>query len=118
MTDLDKPTPHAQRTAYGYLTLTTAGPGSREELQARRVIVAIAGLEGCVISGVFVDLRGDQPYGFAALHALIRREGADAVIMPSLRHVAHIAAVAPLGRAGLARHLGVPVLLGPATGIQ
>ena len=79
-------------------------------------MVEIATHEGCLLTSVFVDLRGEQPYAFAALHELLRRGGAHAVIMPSLAHVAQIAAVSALGRAALSRHLGVPVLLAPTAG--
>src|SRR5947209_3796070 len=49
---------------------------------------------------------------FAALREVLHRRGdVHAVVLPDLTHIAHIASVAGLTHAGLARYLGVAVLV-------
>jgi uroporphyrinogen-III synthase len=98
------------RRAYGYLSL----PRPRRpdvEIRLRRRLAEFAALEGLDLASIFVDEREESPYGFAALRELLRRTDVHAVVLPSLARVRHIAAVAPLTQADLARYLNAAVLL-------
>src|SRR3954469_20073061 len=101
--------------AYGYVSLPVLHAPDAE-IRLRRALADFAMLEGLDLESIFVDHRGTQPYGFAALRTLIRRTGIRLVVLPDLTHVEHIATVNALTRAGLARFLGAAVLLtAPAT---
>src|SRR3954451_19424182 len=104
------------RPAYGYVSLPLLHAPDAE-IRLRRSLADFAMLEGLGLESIFVDHRGTQPYGFAALRVLIRRTGVRIVVLPDLTHVEHIAAVSALTQAGLARFLNAAVLLitpGPA----
>src|SRR5437868_2107332 len=98
------------RPAYGYISLPHRHPPD-SELRLRRSLAEFAQLEGLDLASIFVDHRGSQPYGFAALRTLIRRTGVRLVVLPDLTHVEHLATVNALTQAGLARFLGAAVLL-------
>jgi hypothetical protein len=98
------------RRAYGYMSLTD-DDDSDTEASLREQLVCAAALDRLELAGVFMDRRGQQPYGFAAMRELLRRSDAATVLLPNLTHVEHISAVARLSRAGLARWLGAAVLL-------
>src|SRR3954449_4500999 len=102
------------RPSYGYVSLPAVHPPDAE-VRLRRQLADFAMLEGLDLESIFVDSRGTQPYGFAALRTLVRRTGVRLVVVPDLDHVAHIATVNALSRAGLARFLGAAVLLTAAT---
>jgi hypothetical protein len=103
------------RPAYGYVSLPLLH-GRDAEIQLRRHVADFAVLEGLDLHSIFVDHRGTQPYGFAAMRTLIRRTGVRLVVLPDLTHVEHIATVSALTQAGLARFLNAAVLLtSPAT---
>jgi hypothetical protein len=98
------------RPAYGYISLPVLHAPDAE-IRLRRALADFAMLEALDLQSIFVDHRGSQPYGFAALRTLIRRTGVRLVVLPDLTHVEHIAAVNALTQAGLARFLGAAVLL-------
>lgn len=102
--------PRRRRPAYAYVAIAQTRE-QNAETRLRRELVQFAALESLDLRSVFVDQRSGQPYGFAALRALIARSGVRLVVLPSLDHVGHIPAVAHLSRAGLARYLGAAVLL-------
>jgi hypothetical protein len=98
------------RPAYGYVSLPVLHAPDAE-IRLRRALADFAALEGLDLHSIFVDHRGSQPYGFAALRTLIRRTGVRIVVLPDLTHVEHIATVNTLTQAGLARLLNAAVLL-------
>src|SRR3954469_16980172 len=95
--------------AYGYVSLPLLHAPDAE-IRLRRSLADFAMLEGLDLHCIFVDHRGAQPYGFAALRTLIRRTGVR-LVLPDLTHVEHIATGSALTQAGLARYLNVAVLL-------
>src|SRR4051812_27040722 len=98
------------RPAYGYVSLPLLHAPDAE-IRLRRSLADFAMLENLDLDSIFVDHRGTQPYGFAALRTLIRRTGVRLVVLPDLTHVEHIATVSALTQAGLARYLNAAVLL-------
>src|SRR3954451_15885826 len=102
------------RPTYGYVSLPLLHAPDAE-IRLRRTLADFAMLEGLDLQSVFVDHRGGQPYGFAALRTLIRRTRVRLVVLPDLTHVEHIATVSALTRAGLGRFLNAAVLLTSAT---
>src|SRR4051794_38457354 len=86
------------RPAYGYVSLPLLHAPDAE-IRLRRSLADFAMLEGLDLESIFVDHRGTQPYGFAALHVLIRRTGVRIVVLPDLTHVEHIATVNALTQA-------------------
>src|SRR3954453_14989994 len=98
------------RPAYGYVSLPLLHAPDAE-IRLRRALADFAMREGLDLQSIFVDHRGGQPYGFAALRPLIRRTGVRLVVLPDLTHVEHIATVNALTQVGLARFLGAAVLL-------
>jgi hypothetical protein len=103
--------------AFGYGSLVH--DRGAEEARLRWVLAAGAQRAGLELRSVFVDDRKESPYGFAAMRELLRRrDDVRVVVLPDLTHVAHIAAVAHLSRAGLARYLGTAVLLADAPGTR
>src|SRR4051795_3100028 len=103
------------RPAYGYVSLPVLHAADAE-IRLRRAQADFAMHEGLDLQSIFVDHRGSQPYGFAALRTLIRRTDVRLVVLPDLTHVEHIATVSALTQAGLARFLNAGVLLtNPAT---
>ncbi|MBA3905156.1 MAG: hypothetical protein H0X35_00475 [Pseudonocardiales bacterium] len=108
-----------RRPAFGYLLLPSprglspCGPsGPDHEVGLRRDMAEYARLEGLELDSVFVDVVGESPYAFAAMRELLRRRpDVRTVVLPGLEHLAQLTTVADLSRAGVARYLGVAVLL-------
>jgi hypothetical protein len=102
------------RPAFGYVSLPVLHAPDAE-IRLRRALAGFAAFEGLDLHSIFVDHRGTQPYGFAALRTLIRRTGVRLVVLPDLTHVEHIATVNTLTQTGLARFLNAAVLLTSTT---
>jgi hypothetical protein len=99
------------RPAYGYISLAQDDRPDAET-RLRWSLVECARLEGLQLRSVFVDHPDDSPYAFSAMREVLRRRtDIRAVVLPDLTHVAHIPTVAGLTHAGLARYLGIGVLL-------
>lgn len=99
------------RAAYGYASVSR-GFTMSDETRLRGTLVERAARDGLLLRNVFIDHHDESPYAFAAMRALLRRrDDVRAVVLPDLSHVAHIASVARLTPAGVARYLGAAVLL-------
>jgi hypothetical protein len=103
------------RAAYGYASLPQLHNSSSER-HLRAFISDCAQEHGVLLRNVFVDFRDESPYAFAALRELLRRRrDVRALVLPDLTHVAHLATIGSLSHAGLARYLGVAVLVATPT---
>src|SRR4051794_26257318 len=97
--------------AYGYAMLSS--PSRAEaETRLRWTLAECSQREGLHLRDVFIDEKGQPPYGFAAMRELIRRRGdIRAVVLPDLTHIQHILSLTGLSPGALARYLGIGVLL-------
>ena len=103
--------PARPMSAYGYASVSR-GYSLNDERRLRWTLLERAKHDGLLLRHVFIDHRDESPYAFTAMRALLRRrDDVQAVVLPDLNHVAHIATVTGLTRAGLTRYLGAAVLL-------